>query len=311
MAKWCKLAAWIAAIFVLNGCNGDQPNQQTDEPRETPLVAATNYPLKYFADRIGGKKIEVAYPPDAIDDCNLVRTWQPSAAAILEMQQADRVITNGSGFEGWLPLVPLRESAIVDTSSAIQSQLLEMNGKRVHQHGPEGAKTKNAPAFATWLNPELAIAQANIIKETMIDLLPSERTFFETNYKSLKADLEGLNESLTKLASPVLSGHGFAAQPVYQYLGQTLQIPIRDLNWKSTDPINEAQWKTLDDAIGEQPAEWVLWDGAIPDETLKNFQARNIAVLQFPTLMDPPKSGDFLSQMQDSIQQLSQPSSKQ
>ena len=131
-------------IFILGGCNGNQSDQPVREPTENPLVVTTSYPLTYFADRISGKKIDVLYPPKGIDQSMQVASWQPSAGAILEMQRADRVITNGSGFENWLPLIPLRESVIVDTSRAIQSQLLELDGKRVHQHGPEGAKSKNA-----------------------------------------------------------------------------------------------------------------------------------------------------------------------
>ena len=311
MAKGHHFTAWLVLIFLFGGCSGKPSNQQVHEAIENPLVVTTSYPLTYFADRISGKKIDVLYPPKGIDQSMQVASWQPSDGAILEMQRADRVITNGSGFENWLPLIPLRESAIVDTSRAIQSQLLELDGKRVHQHGPEGAKSKNAPAFATWLNPELAISQAQIIKETMIDLMPSEKKLFEANFNSLKADLQSLNESLTQPSSGFLSGQGLAAQPVYQYLGQALEIPIRDLNWKSTDRINEAQWQALDEAIANQPAQWILWDGVMTDQIRKNFQARNIEVLDFPTLMDPPVSGDFLSQMRDNIARMNKSLSKE
>lgn len=310
MAKCHRVFVWLTLISVLLGCNGNPPNPSKNKLREKPLVVTTSYPLKYFADRIAGKKIDVTYPPEAIDGCLHVLDWQPSASAVLEMQKADRVITNGSGFERWLPLVPLRESSIVDTSEFIQSELLEIDGKPVHQHGPEGAKTKNALAFATWLNPELAISQAQVVKQTMINLMPSEGDYFEENFKRLKTDLENLNESLKQPATPIHNETWLAAQPIYQYLGQALQIPIRDLNWKNTDHIDNTRWAALDAAIAEQPAQRVLWDGEITDQAKRNFQTRDIDVLQFPTLMDPPVSGDYLSHMQDSIQRLRSPALK-
>ena len=52
-------------------------------------IYTTNYPLSYFADRIGGESVNVVFPvPQGVDPA----FWTPGAATVRSMQKADLIV---------------------------------------------------------------------------------------------------------------------------------------------------------------------------------------------------------------------------
>lgn len=58
-----------------------------------------------------------------------------------------------------------------------------------HIHGPEGEHAHGATAFTTWLDPTLALKQANAIRATLAKLHPQNADDFQKNFDELKGDL--------------------------------------------------------------------------------------------------------------------------
>ena len=64
----------------------------------TIKVFAVNYPLSYFAERIGGDFIEIYYPiPRDVDPA----FWEPTTEEILKIQQMDVILLNGADYAKW------------------------------------------------------------------------------------------------------------------------------------------------------------------------------------------------------------------
>ena len=67
-------------------------------------VYTVNYPLQYFAERIGAEHVEVAFPaPSGVDPA----FWKPDSDILRQYQQADLVLLNGAGYAGWVEKVSL------------------------------------------------------------------------------------------------------------------------------------------------------------------------------------------------------------
>ena len=70
-------AAWLA-------CSGSEDPAPAADPAgegEPPRIYAVNYPLKYFAERIGGDLFQVEFPaPGDVDPA----FWNPDADTILD-----------------------------------------------------------------------------------------------------------------------------------------------------------------------------------------------------------------------------------
>jgi zinc transport system substrate-binding protein len=66
------------------------------------VVYVVNYPLKYFAERIGGKHVKVVFPAPADED---PAYWMPDAKTITSYQRADLILLNGANYAKWVSKV--------------------------------------------------------------------------------------------------------------------------------------------------------------------------------------------------------------
>ncbi|SVE56918.1 uncharacterized protein METZ01_LOCUS509772, partial [marine metagenome] len=70
------------AIFVLAACGQTDRKLGASKKKTEPLeVVVVNYPLQYFAKRIGGEQVKVALPVPAAED---PADWRPAGAPARE-----------------------------------------------------------------------------------------------------------------------------------------------------------------------------------------------------------------------------------
>ena len=70
------------------------------------VVYTVNYPLAYFAERIGGGGVTVEFPaPEEIDPA----FWKPAPEIIAAYQTADVILLNGAGFARWIGQASARD----------------------------------------------------------------------------------------------------------------------------------------------------------------------------------------------------------
>ena len=62
---------------------------------EQLTACVVNYPLQYFAERIGGEHINVVFPAPADVD---PAYWMPDTPTITAYQQADLILLNGARY---------------------------------------------------------------------------------------------------------------------------------------------------------------------------------------------------------------------
>ena len=90
----------VAAIGVLLGCGtGDQTPEAVDQDPGALCVYVVNYPLAYFAERIGGDVVRVHFPAPAEGDPAF---WSPDADTIAAYQNADLLLLNGADYAKWV-----------------------------------------------------------------------------------------------------------------------------------------------------------------------------------------------------------------
>lgn len=287
----------------LNGCERDRIDSGDARPDRTAIVATTAYPLKFFAEQIGGNDFQVVYPLES-DGQSDSASWRPSSVAVTAMQKADRVLTNGAGFESWLKMVSLSDASVVDTSRSFQDRLVPTSETVVHQHGPEGEHSHREVASHTWLNPELAILQAEQIAEALGRLRPELQADIQRNFQGLEQQLRDLRQSLLDLGPQLVQSNLIVAADIYQYLeqatGASFQRIIMD---PQSDPSAE-QWQQLDAWVSAHGDSVLLWPVAPAAALQQSLQERGIKSVLFDPLANAPSQGDFLSGMQDNIRRL-------
>ena len=177
--------AIVAFALLVTGC-GREPEQVADTPpaaTDTPAandrltVYTVNYPLAYFASRIGGDRVQVEFPAPPDGD---PATWAPAGQDIAAYQKADLILLNGAGYAGWTRLVTLPEDRLVNTSASFEDQYVLAEDEETHSHGQDGEHSHEGQiAFTTWLDPQLAIAQAAAIRDALSARQPDAAGEFE------------------------------------------------------------------------------------------------------------------------------------
>ena len=167
----------------------------------------------------------------------------------------------------------------------------------LHQHGPEGEHSHQGTAFTTWLDPELAILQAESITDALIEIAPSGETGFRENMASLRKDLVQLDLDFAEVFSqlegrPVLFSH-----PVYQYLQHRYEINGQSLHWEPDEAPSIPAWIRLQQMRASHSALIMIWEDQPLTSTATRLSDTGISSVSFQLLANRPDQGDFLSAM--------------
>ncbi len=272
------------------------PLSATAEKKLT--VYTVNYPLHYFAERIGGNQINVVFPAPANQDPAF---WKPDEATVREYQKADLIILNGAGYAKWTQKVSLPMLRMVDTSAAFKNTLINVDTDVTHSHGPSGDHSHGGTAFTTWLDFSQAALQAEAIYKALSRKLPATEAVFAQNFEMLKKDLLELDRAMETMSAHKPGLPLFASHPIYQYMARRYNLNLKMLTWEPDEDPGAVQWKYLQEQIQEHPTTWMIWEGDPLSESSATLMKMGIKSTVFNPCFARPEKGDFLSVMQQNL----------
>lgn len=262
--------------------------------QDRPVVAVVNYPLAYFAERLGGDAVEVLFPvPDGVDPA----FWRPGIADIAAMQAADLIALNGAGFAQWTTKASLPRSRLVDTSSGFSEAYIATETV-THSHGEGGEHSHTGTATHTWLDFEQAAAQAEALAVAMARRVPPAAEGLEARLAALQADLAEL-DTLAEQAGAALAGRTIvASHPRYQYFARAYGLDIAALEWEAGDMPTDEDWADLQSLLAGSDGPLLIWEADPPAEAIARAADMGVTSVVFPPLANRPASeGDFLTAM--------------
>jgi zinc transport system substrate-binding protein len=269
-----RISTIAAVMTVLTVACGERvPQERGPEQRADNVlhVITVNYPLAYFAERILGDRGNVSFPaPPDVDPAY----WSPEPADITAYQQADLILANGAGYAAWLT------------------------------HGPTGDHSHGGAAFTTWLDFDLATAQAAAVADAIVAARPAHEAEFRAAFNALAADIERLDADLMAVAKalgdqPVLFSH-----PVYQYLERRYNLHAISVHWEPDEVPEEAQWRELQSVLQRHPAKIMIWEAEPLGETRRRLAGLGVQSVVFSPGGNRPETGDWLDFMKAGIASL-------
>jgi zinc transport system substrate-binding protein len=268
---------------------------------EQLTVNVVNYPLQYFAERIGGEHVKVVFPaPAGIDPAY----WMPDVKTISDYQKADLILLNGAGYTRWVNKVTLPRFRMLNTSAGFKDRYIEAAEILTHSHGSEGEHAHESLAFTTWIDFSLAVRQAKAIEEALSRKRPDLRGSFQKNYAALEQDLMVLDETIKQVVSKDRTEPLVASHPVYDYFARRYGLNIKSVHWEPDEiPTNE-QMMELNRILKEHPAKWMIWEGKPMKESAERLKAIGLESLVFDPCGNTPDQGDFLSVMRQNFDSL-------
>jgi zinc transport system substrate-binding protein len=295
-----KYSVLFLFAFFLVSCGSRQGSQEKSQS-EKPVVTSVNYPLSYFAQRIGGDLIRNEYPvPTDVDPAY----WIPEDEALTLYQSADIIFANGAGYAGWMNNVSLPASRIVITSMNMEEKYIPLEDVFTHSHGPEGDHEHTGYAFTTWLDFQIAIAQAKAVKENLVNTLPESKDELENNYYSLKTDLLALHESMQELSAKIEGLNIIGSHPVYQYLSKAYDLNIRSVHFEPGEMPGLDQWKEFDELLEQNTSPIMLWEDEPIPEIIEILNEKGVRAMVFNPCGNKTAGVDFIEMMKKNIQTL-------
>ncbi len=266
----------VAIIACKRASTSGEDIQEEENGSTGPLtVMTTFYPTQYFAQRIAGDLAEVTCPiPEDADPI----FWMPDATTIQRYQKADLIVLNGAGFEKWIEVVSLPQSAVTDTAKNLTEAFISYENAAVHQHGPEGEHTHEGIDGHTWLDPNNAKAQSRAILEALLTKLPGHQKQLNEAYQSLADELDQLDADFKALKLPPM----LCSHPAYNYLARRYSWTIHNLDLDPDSPLSKEAMANMRDVLSSFPASHLLWESEPLEATSK--QLSNELALQSLTI---------------------------
>ena len=292
--------------LLLPACS-DSTNPDAQAPQRTsdkPLVYAVNYPLAYFAKRLGDRAYEIVFPEIEDDPA----FWEPTDADIAGFQEADLILVNGATYAKWRDTVSLPESKIVDTSKAFADRYVHIGGGGTHSHGKDGDHSHDGIAFTTWIDFGQAISQAAAIRDALGKLQPRAATRVNNNWNKLEADLRQLDEDVAELAFAISDQPLIASHPIYQYFARAYNLDIKDILWDPETIPDEAAMADFKKLHEKHPSKWMIWEGDPDPESVAKLEALGLKSIIFDPCGNRPDDSDgyvdWLTVMKQNIENL-------
>jgi zinc transport system substrate-binding protein len=325
----------------------DEENQRDDTvvTEDKVLVYTSFYPVYDFATKIGGDLVEVinllpagAEPHD----------YEPTARDIFDLNKANAFFYNGGNFETWIEkivsAIENKELIIVNTSESIQFLSNEETGNEDEhtdeghtddehkedehlgldedehsedEHAEDAHKEDDAhddheeidPHI--WLDPLLAKKQAEVVKNTFVQLDPNNKDTYEQNFAELVKEFDRLDAEFQEMANSASRSEFIVSHSAFGYLAHRYglkQVPIAGLS-----PSIEPSQKRLQEIIRfaqEKEIKYIMFETLVSSKVAEvvrehlGAEALILHNLEGLTKEEISQGKDYFSVMRENLESL-------
>ena len=258
----------LFSFAILSSCGGGAKNSGTGRQ---PSIAAVNYPLAYFAERLAGEFATVIFDCPAGEDPAF---WNPSDDDIARIQAADVILLNGAAYAKWAETAPLPGRRTIDTSVAFKDRLIKVENAVTHSHGKNGEDHSHAGiAFTTWIDFKQAVLQATTVKGALERAFPEQEKQIGKNFDALKEDLEEFDKRLAAATKKLKGAPVMASHPIYQYFARAYSLDVHELTWEPEMDLDEKALSELKASMEKKPgARYFMWEGKPLPESVEKLE---------------------------------------
>ncbi|RBA03091.1 High-affinity zinc uptake system binding-protein ZnuA precursor [Staphylococcus arlettae] len=254
-----------ALMIVLAACSSAS---STDKKSEELTINTTVFPLKSFTEQIGGKHVEVkSIYPTGTD----LHSYEPTQKDLMEATKADLFIYTGDDLD---PVAKKVAKTIKDNDKKLSLQkdlkkselLTDQHEHEAHESHDDHHKHEHEEHQHgtydphVWLDPKLNEQFIKSIKEQLIEKDPSHKETYEKNYKKLQADLEQLDQQLTKLTKDKQGKTLYISHESMGYLAERYGFEQKGVQNMSAEDPSQKDLTNMVKAINKANVKYILYE---------------------------------------------------
>lgn len=237
------LSLLLPLSLVLSACANEE---QAPKEKNQLTIYTTVFPLQYFAERIGGKfvDVETIYPPGADE-----HTFEPSQKDMMKLADSDLFFYIGLGLEGFVENAKktLKNENVTLVAAADNLHLSE-EGEH-HEEEEEAGEHEHEHDVNphVWLDPLYSKEMALVLRDALIQKMPENKAVFEENYQQLATELDELNNEFKETISTAKHKNIIVTHAAFGYWEQRYGIEQISISGLST--ANEPTQRELEKII--------------------------------------------------------------
>ncbi|TMV51428.1 zinc ABC transporter substrate-binding protein [Paenibacillus mesophilus] len=312
------LIVMLVLAAVMTGC-GSKSNVTLSEGKVN--VVTTFYALYDFAGRIGGDKVNVInLVPAGVEP----HDWSPKSRDLTNMSKAQLFVYNGAGFEGWVHdfLDSLNKDSGLSVIEA--SNGIELIHSEAHEddHGHDDKKTKDNDKHGhgdedsdvdphVWVSPKSALKMAENIKNGIVQADPANKSYYESNYETLKKQLSDLDAKFTQSLSKTTQKQIVVSHQSFGYLCRDYGLTQKPIMGLSPDSEPTAQdLKEINKFVRDNQVKYIFFEELVSDKMVKTLaKDAGVETLVLNPLegltQEQVKAGDnYVTVMENNLQNL-------
>lgn len=181
MAKILSILILVSLMIPFSQALSDGSSQ------ERIGVVVSIYPLKDIVEQVGGEKVRVDFiiPPGASP-----HTFEPKPSDMKKLNRAKAIFLIGGGLEFW------SEKVLKSLSQRPRVEILSRGLPLLKEDHVHSDKVKEIFDPHIWLDPVMVMGMVNSIRDTLIDLDPSNKNYYIKMAEGFKRELEGLHSTI-------------------------------------------------------------------------------------------------------------------
>ncbi|HDX9580383.1 TPA: zinc ABC transporter substrate-binding protein [Bacillus pseudomycoides] len=291
--------------FLFAGCSNKDNTANRKNGKLS--VYTTIFPLADFAKKIGGDYVEVTaiYPPGADS-----HTYEPSQKQTVQVAKADLFVYNGAGLE---PFAEKMEKALKNENVKVlnASKGIELRASTEDEHEEGHKEDHHDKDPHLWLDPTLAMKQAEAIKNALVDLQPEHKAEFEKNFASLQTKFTSLDNQLKEVADHAKTKEILVSHAAYGYWEQRYglkQIPIAGIS--ASDEPSQKTLASITATAKEHGLRYILFETfstpKVAEVIQKETGTKILRLNHLATISDDDakKNKDYFTLMEENINTL-------
>ena len=254
----------IAGTFLSKG----DSTQQNDSTSFS--ITTSFYPIAFLAQEIAG---EYAHVTNVVPAGAEPHEFEPTARELSALYETDLFLYNGGGIDSWADSISheLEEEGVPTIEmSAHMPNLLEPPAGHSHGHEDEHEDDDHGDdddheededdhhedeTFDEhfWLDPNLAIIEAEVIRDTLVELDPTNAEAYSENTDTLIASLQALDAQYTQALDQCSIRAAVTSHAAFGYLANRYDFEMIAI--AGVSPHDEPSVGTLAE-IAEEAEEW-------------------------------------------------------
>lgn len=285
MNNFLKVMTTLMLLIFLAACSDEEGS--TEESAENIEIYTTVFPLKSFAEQIGGDSVDAhTIYPKGVD----VHTYEPTQKDMIDFAEGDLFIYTSDEFDpvaGSIKNAVGEHSEFLAAADNIEDENL-MEHEHEHEHDDHAEHDHGSTDPHVWLDPILAKSMAEQIKDKLIELNPDAASIYEENYETLTADLSDLDEEFAHVTEDTIRDSVYISHESIGYLADRYHFEQVAINGLNNDEPSQQDLTRIVDSIEEQNIKYILYEQNVTSsitDTIQNstdtepLEFHNLAVL--------------------------------